>query len=209
MRIYNATYKNVTLDWENVTLPINEGSPISADGKVSNDSDAIGLCPRYIWQEPLENKTVPILIGGDVVLPEVEAEYGESLTDDALASMGGINFYDDDGSIDKESGGGGGGGTDRFFEVHLDEETYTLDKTWREIFNAIKDGKIPFFITSSESSGFKFASFWQCNRAFQIEEEEKFCVYFYGATYFDGSELIEGIVLYADSENGYPAPLGD
>lgn len=109
MRIYNATYQNVIIDWANATLPIREGSPISADGKVSNDSDAIGLCPRYIWQEPLENKTVPILIGGDVVLPEVEAKYGSELTEDALASMGGINFYNDDGSIDKESGGGGGG----------------------------------------------------------------------------------------------------
>lgn len=121
MRIYNATYQNVIIDWANATLPIREGSPISADGKVSNDSDAIGLCPRYIWQEPIEDKNVPILIGGDVVLPEVEAEYGESLTDDAIASMGGINFYDDDGSIDKESGGGGGGDYDLILTIDTEE----------------------------------------------------------------------------------------
>lgn len=205
MRIYNATYKNVTLDWENVTLPINEGSPISADGKVSNDSDAIGLCPRYIWQEPLENKTVPILIGGDVILPEVEAEYGESLTDDAIASMGGINFYDDDGSIDKASGGGGGGGTDRFFEVHYDENTYTLDKTWREIFDAIEDGKIPFYISSTDISSFKIASFNQCNRA--IFEDGTYSVYFYFVTIYDGAPEIEGELLSTNSENGYPSLL--
>lgn len=121
MRIYNATYQNVIIDWANATLPIREGSPISADGKVSNDSDAIGLCPRYIWQEPLENKTVPILIGGDVVLPEVEAKYGSELTEDALASMGGINFYNDDGSIDKESGGGGGGDYDLVLTIDTEE----------------------------------------------------------------------------------------
>lgn len=144
MRIYNATYKNVTLDWENVTLPINEGSPISADGKVSNDSDAIGLCPRYIWQEPLENKTVPILIGGDVVLPEVEAEYGESLTDDAIASMGGINFYEDDGSIDKASGGGGGG--NMLVTMSQVGDDQVIDKTYADIKNAVESGIWPFMI---------------------------------------------------------------
>lgn len=151
MRIYNATYKNVTLDWENVTLPINEGSPISADGKVSNDSDAIGLCPRYIWQEPLEDKNVPILIGGDVVLPEVEAEYGTKLTDDALASMGGINFYEDDGSIDKASGGGGDSGT---LVLHMvtNEVPYRLDQTYKTIRDALADGKIIVLIFEANSN---------------------------------------------------------
>lgn len=146
MRIYNATYQNVIIDWANATLPIREGSPISADGKVSNDSDAIGLCPRYIWQEPLENKTVPILIGGDVVLPEVEAKYGSELTEDALASMGGINFYNDDGSIDKESGGGGGGGILVANAVFNDvEDRIELDKTYNEIVTSI-NSKIPAYI---------------------------------------------------------------
>lgn len=206
MRIYNATYQNVIIDWANATLPIREGSPISADGKVSNDSDAIGLCPRYIWQEPLEDKNVPILIGGDVVLPEVEAAYGSELTEDALASMGGINFYNDDGSIDKESGGGGGG-TDRFFEVHYDESTYTLDKTWREIFDAIEDGKIPFYVSSTDTASFKIASFYQCNRA--IHGEDTFSVYFYVVTLnvFEGDPVIEMEHLSTDSENGYPSIL--
>lgn len=149
MRIYNATYQNVIIDWANATLPIREGSPISADGKVSNDSDAIGLCPRYIWQEPLENKTVPILIGGDVVLPEVEAKYGSELTEDALASMGGINFYNDDGSIDKESGGGGGGD---IFYLHTFEDEVSgdicLDQTYKTIHDAVAAGKIVVCISS-------------------------------------------------------------
>lgn len=157
MRIYNATYQNVIIDWANVTLPIKEGSPISADGKVSNDSDAIGLCPRYIWQEPLEDKNVPILIGGDVVLPEVEAKYGSELTDDALASMGGINFYNDDGSIDKESGGGGGGGAMLVTQSQVGEDT-VLDKTYREIKTALESGIFPYmFVQADEHSPIEVA----------------------------------------------------
>lgn len=149
MRIYNATYQNVIIDWANATLPIRAGSPISADGKVSNDSDAIGLCPRYIWQEPIEDKNVPILIGGDVVLPEVEAEYGSELTEDAIASMGGINFYDDDGSIDKESGGGGGDSGILVLHVVFGD-TIHLDQTYKTISDAVADGKLVVAIAYEE-----------------------------------------------------------
>lgn len=204
MRIYNATYQNVIIDWANATLPIRAGSPISADGKVSNDSDAIGLCPRYIWQEPLEDKNVPILIGGDVVLPEVEAEYGTALTEDAIASMGGINFYNDDGSIDKESGGGGG--DNGFFEVHLDEDIYTLDKTWKEIDDAMRAGKQPFIIYTSDEDGFTNVTRYVCSYSIcDPYDETQYKTMFYCISILpDESRSIEVMLFIANSEDDYP-----
>ena len=110
MRIYNPTYKKIAINWDSVELPVNEGTPFSADGTIANTSDAIGLCPVYIWKKPIDEE-VYILIGGDVYQSEVEEAFGAELTDDAIASMGGINFYENDGTIDKASGGGGGGST--------------------------------------------------------------------------------------------------
>ncbi len=141
------------------------------------------------------------------IMNVIHEEYGEGSTSvanpegEATGDLEKIQIGDEIYGIS----GGGGGGTDRFFEVQYNEETYTLDKTWKEICDAIEDGKIPFYISSAESSGFKIASFNQCNRA--ILEDGTYSVYFYCVTIYDGTPEIEGELLSTNSENGYPSLL--
>ena len=146
MRIYNPTYKKIAIDWDNVTLPVNEGTPFSADGTIANTSDAIGLLPVYIWKKPIDEE-VYILIGGDVYQSEVEEAFGAELTDDAIASMGGINFYEADGTIDKASGGGGSG-----FRICHCSDLDVLDIKASEIIESINNGIPVIYIDSGENS---------------------------------------------------------
>ena len=199
MRIYNPTYKKVRINWDSVELPVNQGSPISADGVVANTSDAIGLLPVYIYKKPIDEE-VYILIGGDVYQSEVEAEFGAELTDDAIASMGGINFYENDGTIDKASGGGGGG-DNGFLEVHFDENEETLDKTWKEIHDALLIGKIPYFVYSYETAGQSGTAMYLCTYTQILESIYVTC---FSAIVFNGEPVLDGWFFKADGENEYP-----
>ena len=199
MRIYNPTYKKIAINWDSVELPVNEGTPFAADGTIANTSDAIGLLPVYIWKKPIDEE-VYILIGGDVYQSEVEEAYGAELTDDAIASMGGINFYENDGTIDKASGGGGSsvGG---FFEVHLDEDLGTLDKTWKEISDAIADGKIPFFVISYEEEAQAGTAMYLCN---YVQRLESLYTTAFTAIVYNSGATLDCFFFTTDSENGYP-----
>ena len=198
MRIYNPTYKKIAIDWDNVELPVNEGTPFSASGTIANTSDAIGLCPVYIWKKPIDEE-VYILIGGDVYQSEVEEAFGAELTDDAIASMGGINFYENDGTIDKQSGGGGGGSD--FFEVHFDEDEGTLDKTWKEINDALLAGTVPFFVLTYEEEFQAGTAMYLCNH---VQRLESIYTTAFTAIVYNGGPSFDGIFFTTDSENGYP-----
>ena len=196
MRIYNPTYKKIAINWDSVELPVNEGTPFSASGTIANTSDAIGLLPVYIWKKPIDEE-VFILIGGDVYQSEVEEAFGASLTDDAIASMGGINFYENDGTIDKASGGGGGG-TGALI-IHYDPEVAHLDKTFKEISDAVLAGTpvILFYIEDGMVSH---------NYCFSIYSGEGTYSVCFGGVYrtSQGTSAASAWVFVADSENDYP-----
>ena len=205
MRIYNPTYKKIALNWDSVELPVNEGTPFSADGTIANTSDAIGLLPVYIWKKPIDEE-VYILIGGDVYQSEVEEAFGAELTDDAIASMGGINFYESDGTIDKSSGGGGGG-DNGFFEVHYDDGERVLNKTWKEIDDAMRAGKQPFYVYTVEEDGYTNVTRYNC--AYSIYdpdgESSQYQVLFYVNTIMQNqSPWVDMMPFKANSEDGYP-----
>ena len=198
MRIYNPTYKKIAINWDSVELPVNEGTPFSADGTIANTSDAIGLLPVYIWKKPIDEE-VYILIGGDVYQSEVEEAFGAELTDDAIASMGGINFYENDGTIDKASGGGGGGSD--FFEVHYDEDTGALDKTWKEINDALLAGTVPFFVLTYEVEGQAGTAMYLCN---YVQRLESLYTTAFTAIVYNSGATLDCFFFTTDSENGYP-----
>ena len=205
MRIYNPTYKKVRINWDSVELPVNQGSPISAAGVVANTSDAIGLLPVYIYKKPIDEE-VYILIGGDVYQSEVEAEFGAELTDDAIASMGGINFYEADGTIDKASGGGG---ESQLFEVQrvlIEDEAPRLNKTWKELDDAIKAGKIPYFIYIDSEDGFSVSSVYYCYSCTKNENNIPIGreVLFVSGAMEDGGLEPYPMLFVADAEDGYP-----
>lgn len=150
MKLSNATYKVVKMDWDSITLPLKEGSPISAAGAVSNTEYAIGLAPTTIKERPLE-PGMYVVVGGDVVLSDVEGAFGDTLSDDAKNAMTGINFYADDGSLTPKAGGGG------IFicECTLDdvENETVLDKTWEEIDLAQRDGNLVICVDAESTQG--------------------------------------------------------
>lgn len=107
MRVSNEVYKSITIDWENITFPLKEGSPISPDGIVTNDKRAIGLIPTAITKRPLMDN-IYILTGGDVIISDVEKAFGEELSTAAMSNMYGIRFYYDDGNVFHSATEGGG-----------------------------------------------------------------------------------------------------
>ena len=200
MRIYNPTYKKIAIDWDNVTLPVNEGTPFSASGTIANTSDAIGLLPVYIWKKPIDEE-VYILIGGDVYQSEVEEAFGAELTDDAIASMGGINFYESDGTIDKSSGGGGGGSDSVIVATATEDQdgNFVLNKTWQELRTAQQAGKIvisPFASTDSE--------FETCFLENTVEATEGAPVYSAVFIISPVGSLPQTIIYECDNANDYP-----
>ena len=220
MRVANEVYKEIKMDWDNITFPLKEGSPVSLDGVVSNDGDAIGLVPQTITKEPLI-KSIWILVGGDVDLAEVEEAFGDSLEDAAKSNMNGLRFWLDDGtvynakelpSVTADDNGdvltvvegawakatpSGGGGT---FVVHGEyndvTSKVTLDKTWKEIHDALVDGKIPILAPDSESDyttiGYIYAT--------TMNSLESYAVYGF---VIDAGSLVT-FEYETNSEDGYP-----
>ena len=95
MNLLNYKIKPVTIDWSSITLPLLAGTPIAADGTISNDGDAIGLVIDTITVKPLF-PSLYILIAGDI--DESDIEY-DDLDDAAIAAMGGIRIFDENGAL--------------------------------------------------------------------------------------------------------------
>ena len=206
MRIYNPTYKKIAIDWDNVELPVNEGTPFSASGTIANTSDAIGLCPVYIWKKPIDEE-VYILIGGDVYQSEVEEAFGAELTDDAIASMGGINFYENDGTIDKASGGGGGTGSGTMVLTY-NQQTGLLNKTYEEIAEALSSGIIPVFGFHIENEG-HYVDAVYCVMSADGESGSGYQVIAFTTSMTGGALELYPMRFYCESTTDYPAMTED
>ena len=53
--------------------------------------------------------------------------------------------------IAEGGGGGGGGGSSSALIVNEDNDTYTLDKTWQEIYDAVMSNRVCFIGSSSDA----------------------------------------------------------
>ena len=95
--VQNGVYKSIWMDWDNITLPLKAASPVSADGVVANNNQAIGLVPQTVTVRPVIPELY-ILVAGDVSGAEAEATYGTPYTDEAIEAMDGIRFMDYNGS---------------------------------------------------------------------------------------------------------------
>ena len=100
MNILNAKYKTQPMKWDSITFPLLQGTPINADGEISNDEDAIGMVTETFTARPLL-PALSIVIAGDIEEKEIVYE----LSDAAVAAMSGIRIYNADGS--REGSGGG------------------------------------------------------------------------------------------------------
>lgn len=98
MNIHNPIYKTVAIDWDSITFPLKAGTPIDSGGHVCNTVGAIGLVTQTVTERPLIS-TLRILIGGDVNLEEVMAEFGGIIYRLAMLSMQGLRFYLNSGEV--------------------------------------------------------------------------------------------------------------
>ena len=185
MKVSNEVYKKVTIDWANVTLPLKEGSPVSSAGVVANSGSAFGIVPQAYKEEPLE-KSIYVLVGGHVDLNEIETLYGSTYDDAAISALNGIHFYKNGASVPSASGGG----TLVVTQTETQEDVYVLNKTWKEIHDAMVNG---YFVTLvKESDG-------------EVGQE-----IFYSATIGDTAKpytvtTMMGNSYYAETQNDYPS----
>lgn len=100
MRIDNGRYREVVMDWSNITLPLKAGTPISAAGEVANTASAIGLNPDKVIEQTPMPRSIFILDAGDVDLAEVETLSGLTLTDACKHALDGIRFHKADGTVE-------------------------------------------------------------------------------------------------------------
>ena len=103
--------------------------------------------------------------------------------------------------------GGGGSGDNGFFEVHFNDEESKLDKTWKEIDNAMRAGKQPFYVFTIEEDGYTNVTRYNC--AYSIcdpdAEQSQYQVLFYVTTILsDETPWIEIKPFIANSEDDYP-----
>lgn len=97
MNIKNANYKEIKIRWNTITMPLRAGTPIGLSGLEENNGNAVGIIPQTVQSKPVTER-IFVLVGGDVVLDEVEKEYGAKLSAEAMAAMSGIMFYGPDGT---------------------------------------------------------------------------------------------------------------
>lgn len=97
--------------------------------------------------------------------------------------------------IDNGSGGGGGGGGGGVLVVTLDEDTHTLDKTWKEIHDA------PYAVIQIIDStyGHRFMSIYAVDYS-----EGQYAVVAASAEIDPPSITYNMEVFFTNSENGYP-----
>lgn len=100
IRIENQVIDAVKMKWNSITFPLKAGTPISIGGTVANNEKAIGIVMQNVNVKPETTELLYILIGGDVLLDEVEKSAGITLTKEAKASMSAIRFHMKDGKVD-------------------------------------------------------------------------------------------------------------
>ena len=217
MRVANEVYKEIKMDWDNITFPLKEGSPVSLNGVVSNDGDAIGLVPQTITKEPLI-KSIWILVGGDVDLAEVEEAFGDSLEDAAKSNMNGLRFWLEDGtvynatelpSVTADDNGDvltvvegewakatpSGGGGSLVIGVTSADDVDTFNKTWKEIHDAMASGQIAMILSEEDAY-----TVFQNSIAYITKDKGGNKPY--RVIWLSGGDEV---VFYATTENDYPS----
>ena len=143
------------------------------------------------------------------IMNVVHEEYGEGST--AVANPEG-EPTDDLTSIqigDEIYGISGGGGESPLFEVQRvinEDDPPQLNKTWKEIDDAIKAGKIPYFVFIESDSGISVSSVYFCLNCTKNENNDPITreVTFISGAMDDGGFEHFPMYFIADSDNDYP-----
>ena len=210
LRIDNGVYTMIEpFPWDDTTLPLKAGTPMSEAGVVANGSTAIGIVPETVSVRPPVGG-LRLLVGGDVIRMEVEASYGETLSDDALEAMNGIRFYNELGRPERiqQESGGGGETTHAVLVATItvlvdgDVTSYTMDKTVGEIITAMAAGTPVFALLSLLDNAPPSVYLTPLTVVIYDEEHSRYSV---PAVILDGSDQMPTLPFTAATLNDYPA----
>lgn len=96
--------------------------------------------------------------------------------------------------------GGGGGGSSGVLIVHQDDDTYALDKTWQELYDAVAQGKLCLLVDSGAEDDFAWAGQIILGSVYTDPEQDH--PYFVRGL---DVETFSAMVYSTDSPNGYPS----
>lgn len=132
--------EKVTMPWAGETYFIPAGTPMSADG-IANDGNAIGILAEnarleyeYDYGTNPYGKvdyTYSIITHGYVNTEDAEASFGGTYSDACRSALSNIVFCDN-----HKIGGGGGGMMVAHILYNEDDDTYSCDKTFEELYAA-------------------------------------------------------------------------
>ena len=107
MNALNTKFKSVRMNWDSITFPLLQGTPIGADGTIQDDEDAIGLVMTSLTERPIM-PNIDILVAGDIDAREIVYNAPTGLSDEAKNALSNIWIYGADGSNGRTYGSGGG-----------------------------------------------------------------------------------------------------
>lgn len=94
---------SLTLDWDNITLPLYQGTPVNADG-IANDESVVGIVLDTYTEKPLM-PSIYVAVAGAFCLAELNAASRLTWSDAAKEALPGVTFIDEDGTSEKPTKG--------------------------------------------------------------------------------------------------------
>ncbi|MBQ3327142.1 MAG: hypothetical protein IJG86_05110 [Clostridia bacterium] len=143
------------------------GTPLDEYFAVANDEDAKYVVAEdfyFISSKPDQAKAVPLITAGYVDINKAEQAAGITYSQDCIDALADEGIVLVDGTLPSSGGGGGGGGG--VLVVHVirtftdGSETYTLDKTWQELADALNSGKTLSLVYWDPNENIGNSYFW-------------------------------------------------
>ena len=86
---------SIEIDWESINNDIlRAGTPLSADGQISNDERCIGIVANDCV--PYYNGVAEVIVAGEVDRAEQQSISGIKLSKEAISAMSNIRFTNDE-----------------------------------------------------------------------------------------------------------------
>ena len=142
------------------------GTPLDEYFAVANDEDAKYVVAEdfyFISTKPDQAKVVPLITSGYVDINKAEKAAGITYSQDCIDALADEGIVLVDGTLPSSGSSGGEGGV---LVVHVvrtvtdEDETYTLDKTWQDLADALNSGKTLSLIEWDSNENVGGSYFW-------------------------------------------------
>ncbi len=111
--------------------------------------------------------------------------------------------------VDEVAGGGSGGSNLLTINAVYTDDSYTLDRTWQEIRDALKVGMAVIVEDSGDTEARIEIPFYASLNVVPSPDPEPVYSYYIVALWFDTDGSVSALYYYTDSVNGYPVYTED